>query len=210
MISVLNHCLVSVQLSWHFFWGSVSLSNTFFSSNSISSFIFFGSEKISKSYHHPTSLQNFKIHIERFDWWKSFKNSILVRRIMGGTAISQVATCEDGIKNQDQTNLGLINLSSESSGSLNLIEIATCVFVAILCLYLLSWWCQKRRARKMQQIRDALATVRVDPVMSRCPVFEPLHQRTITNQPAQPPMYPGLPKKTTAQLLGAMVMSRYE
>ena len=129
---------------------------------------------------------------------------------MGGTAISQVATCEDGIKNQDQTNLGLINLSSESSGSLNLIEIATCVFVAILCLYLLSWWCQKRRARKMQQIRDALATVRVDPVMSRCPVFEPLHQRTITNQPAQPPMYPGLPKKTTAQLLGAMVMSRYE
>ena len=103
----------------------------------------------------------------------SFKNSILVRRIMGGTASSQLATGEAEVKNQDQTNLGLINLSSDSSGSLNLIEIAPCVFVAILCLYLLSWWCHKRRARKIQQIRDALASVRVDPVMSRCPVFEP-------------------------------------
>ena len=29
-------------------------------------------------------------------------------------------------------------------------------------------------------------------------------------QPPLPPLYPGLPKKTTAELLGAEVMSRYE
>ena len=92
---------------------------------------------------------------------------------MDGSASSQLATDEAEVKNQDQTNLGLIILTSDTSGSFNLIEIATCLFVAILVLYLLSWWCQKRKARKMQEIRHALASVRVDPEMSRCPVFEP-------------------------------------
>ena len=69
----------------------------------------------------------------------------------------------------------------------------------------------EKMARKMQQIRDALASVRVGPVMSRFPVFESPAPRAVTNQPAQPPMYPGLPvKKTTAELLGAEVMARYE
>ena len=76
------------------------------------------------------------------------------------------------LKNQDQTNLGLINLTSDSSESLNLVEIITCVFAAILVFYLLSWWCQKRKAKKMQAIRHTLASVRIEPDMARCPVLE--------------------------------------
>ena len=135
----------------------------------------------------------------------------LVCRKMGGSASSQVASGTEGIKTQDQTNIGLLTLSSESSGSLNLIDIATCSLVAVLCLYLLNWWCMMRLARKMQQIRAALQSVQIDPVVSRCPVFEPPAARPVaTTQTTQPLMYPGLPKKSSAELLGAEVMSRYE
>ena len=129
---------------------------------------------------------------------------------MGGLASSQAATDGGKLKNTDQTNLGLINLTSESSESLNLVEIITCVFAAILVFYLLSWWCQKRKARKLQEIRHALASVRIEPDMARCPVFE-APQRVITNstQPQPPPpVYPGL-DKSAAEQLGAAVLSRY-
>ena len=91
---------------------------------------------------------------------------------MGGTASSQAATGDAELKNQDQTNLGLINLTSDSSGSLNLVEIATCIFAAILVCYLLSWWCSRRKAKRMQEIRHALTSVRIKPDMARCPVLE--------------------------------------
>ena len=128
---------------------------------------------------------------------------------MGGSVSSQAATDGGELKNTDQTNLGLINLTSESSESLNLVEIITCVFAAILVFYLLSWWCQKRKARKLQEIRHALASVRVEPDMARCPVFE-APQSVISNHIAQPPppVYPGL-DKTAAEQLGAAVMSWY-
>ena len=129
---------------------------------------------------------------------------------MGGSASSQAATDGGELKNTDQTNLGLINLTSESAASLNLVEIVTRAFVAILVLYLLSWWCQKRKQRKLEQIRHALASVRIEPDMARCPVFEG-PQRVPTNsalsQPPQP-FYPGL-DKSAAEQIGAAVMSRY-
>ena len=127
---------------------------------------------------------------------------------MGGSASSQAATDGGELKNQDQTNQGLINLTSDSSESLNLVEKITCVFAAILVFYLLSWWCQKRKARKMQEIRHTLASVRIEPDMARCPVLE-APQHVISNHIAQPPpLYPGL-DKTAAEQLGAAVMSRY-
>ena len=71
---------------------------------------------------------------------------------MGGSASSQAATDGGELKNTDQTNLGPINLTSESSESLNLVEIITCAFVAILVLYLLSWWCQKRNKESYSRL----------------------------------------------------------
>ena len=66
---------------------------------------------------------------------------------MGGSASSQ-ATKDGDIENKDEMNFGLVNMSSDSSGTWNLVEIVTCIFVALGLLYLLSFWCQKRRAQK--------------------------------------------------------------
>ena len=125
---------------------------------------------------------------------------------MGGSASSQAATDRGDLKNTDQTNLGLINLTSESDAILNLVEIVTCACVAILVLYLRSWYCQKRKQRKLEQIRHALRSVRIEPGMVRCPLFEG-PQRVPTNSvPSQPPpVYPGL-DKSAAEQIGAAVM----
>ena len=93
------------------------------------------------------------------------------RTTMGGSTSSQAVSGTEGIKTQDQTNYGLLTLASESIGSLNLVEIATCILVGILCLYLLNWYCMRRGARNMQQIRDALQSVQIDLNVSICPVF---------------------------------------
>ena len=129
---------------------------------------------------------------------------------MGGSASSQAATDGGELKNTDQTNLGLINLTSESDASLNLTEIVTCACVAILVLYLLSWYCQKRKQRKLEQIRHALRSVWIEPDIARCPVFENPQRAPTNSVPAQPlpPVYPGL-DKTAAEQIGAAVMSRY-
>ena len=124
---------------------------------------------------------------------------------MGGRTYTQAVSRTEGIKTQDQTNIGLLTLASESIGSLNLVEIATCILVGILCLYLLNWYCMRRRARKMQQIRAALQSVQIDLNVSICPVFQPPPVAT-----TQPQMYPGRPKKSSAELLEAEVMARYE
>ena len=57
---------------------------------------------------------------------------------MGGTASSQ-ATDSGDIKSTDAMNFGLVNLSSESSTSWNIVEIITCLFVAVCLLYLASY-----------------------------------------------------------------------
>ena len=129
---------------------------------------------------------------------------------MGGSATSQAAADDGQIKNTDQTNLGLINLTSESDASLNLVEIVTCACVAILVLYLLSWYCQKRKQRKLEQIRHALRSVRVEPEIARCPIFENPQRAPTNSVPAQPlpPAYPSF-DKTPVEQIGAAVMSRY-
>ena len=128
---------------------------------------------------------------------------------MGGSASSQTAAADGEIKNTDQKNFGLINLSSESDTNLNLVEIATCAGMAIVVLYLLSWYCQRRKQRKLEQITHALRSVRVEPEMAQCPIFDPRHAPN-NGAPAQPlpPAYPSF-DKTPAEQIGAAVMSRY-
>ena len=135
---------------------------------------------------------------------------------MGGTASSQ-ATDDGNIRTSDQTNFGLVNMSSESGNSWNLVEIITCLFVAILLLYLFSYWCQKRRQKKLARLAHALQNVRIEPDVARLPMFE-MQQRQSASQPAQPPppaypaaspVYPTLDTKPPAEALGAELMSRY-
>ena len=129
---------------------------------------------------------------------------------MGGSVSSQTAGPDGKIKNTDLKNFGLINLSSESDTNLNLVEIATRAGVAIVVLYLLSWYCQRRKQRKLEQITHALRSVRVEPEMGRCPIFAP--ERAPTNsvlaRPPPPPAYPSF-AKTPAEEIGAAVMSPY-
>ena len=126
---------------------------------------------------------------------------------MGGTASSEVATGDEGIKKQAQTNIGLLTLASESqAGGFNLLEIATCLIAVIIALYLLRWCCVKHQAKKMQRLRDTLASVHVAPHMARLPVLQPAIQAP---PPAQLPAYPG-PPTDRMQAMGAEIMANYK
>ena len=63
----------------------------------------------------------------------------------------------------------------------------------------------------MQEIRQALTSVRIEPDVAWCPVLE-VPQRVTHHQlaqpPPQPPVYPGM-DKSAAEQLGAAVMSHY-
>ena len=127
---------------------------------------------------------------------------------MGAQSSSEVATGEQGIKKQAQTNIGLVTLASESQASgFNLLEIATCIIAVLIALYLLRWCCVKHQAKKMQRFRDALASVHVAPHMARLPVLQPPLQAA--PPPAQLPAYPGLPTDRM-QAMGAEIMSNYK
>ena len=127
---------------------------------------------------------------------------------MGGTASSEVATGDEGIKKQAQTNIGLLTLASESqAGGFNLLEIATCLIAVIIALYLLRWCCVKHQAKKMQRLRDTLASVHVAPHMARLPVLQPAIQAPPPAQ--QLPAYPG-PPTDRMQAMGAEIMANYK
>ena len=49
---------------------------------------------------------------------------------MGGSSSAQ-ATKDGDIENNDEMSFGLVNMSSDSSGTWNLVEIVTCIFVAL-------------------------------------------------------------------------------
>ena len=131
---------------------------------------------------------------------------------MGGTASSEVAMGDEGIKKQAQTNIGLLTLASESqAGGFNLLEIATCIIAVLIALYLLRWCCVKHQAKKMERLRAALASVHVAPHMARLPVLQPALQPPPSPPPAhQLPAYPGLPKHSERmQAMGAEIMANY-
>ena len=159
---------------------------------------------------------NVKIHLENWNWWDSFKRSTLEKHRlsnMGGSASSQ-STGQDGeIKNTDQKNFGLINVSSEDTNLNSWIEIATCAGVIIVVLYILGYLCQKRQQKKLAKFHAALRAVRVEPEAARIPVF-PLERAPASVPTVQPPppaypaAYPSF-AKTTAEMRGAEIMSQY-
>ena len=105
---------------------------------------------------------------------------------MGGSASSELATGDEGIRKQAQTNIGLLTMASESGmggDSFNMIEIATCVLAVIISLYLLHWCCMKHQAKKMERLREALREVHVEPNVARLPV---LQAATPTTRPPSP------------------------
>ena len=139
---------------------------------------------------------------------------------MGGSASSQ-STKDGDIENKDEMNFGLVNMSSDSSGTWNLVEIVTCIFVALGLLYLLSFWCQKRRAKRLARLTSALQTsafqgVSVQPDMARLPVFSQPSISTVQPPPAYhvakampSPVYPAVGGKSPEEQLGASMMAKY-
>ena len=133
---------------------------------------------------------------------------------MGGSASSQ-STKDGDIENKKENNFGLVNVSSASSGTWNIIEIVTCLFVALGLLYLLSFWCQKRRAKRLARLTSALQTngfqgVAVQPDVARIPVIQPVYQEMHPRRPSiavqPPPAYPTVSKE---ERLGAAMMEKY-
>ena len=137
---------------------------------------------------------------------------------MGGSASSQ-ATDDGDIRNKDKMNFGLVNMSSESSASWNLVEIITCIFVAFCLLYLLSYWCSKWRQKKLARLTSALQSVTVQPDVARVPAFHEMQQRHPTTSQPPPayhvakamasPVYPDVTPKSQAEQLGAQLMAKY-
>ena len=129
---------------------------------------------------------------------------------MGGSASSEVAMGDEGIKKQAQTNIGLLTLASESqAGGFNLLEIATCIIAVLIALYLLRWCCVKHQAKKMERLRAALASVHVAPHMARLPVLQPSLPPPPPPPAHQLPAYPGLPTDRM-QAMGAEIMANYK
>ena len=133
---------------------------------------------------------------------------------MGGSASSQ-STKDGDIENKKENNFGLVNVSSASSGTWNIIEIVTCLFVALGLLYLLSFWCQKRRAKRLARLTSALQAnglqgVAVQPDVARIPVIQPAYQEMHPRRPSiavqPPPAYPTVSKE---ERLGAAMMEKY-
>ena len=133
---------------------------------------------------------------------------------MGGSASSQ-STKDGDIENKKENNFGLVNVSSASSGTWNLVEIVTCIFVALGLLYLLSFWCQKRKAKRLARLTSALQAngfqgVAVQPDVARIPVIQPAYQEMHPRRPSivvqPPPAYPTVSKE---ERLGAAMMEKY-
>ena len=137
---------------------------------------------------------------------------------MGGSASSQ-ATKDGDIENKDEMNFGLVNMSSETSGSWNLVELITFIFVGFCVLYLLSYWCAKRRQKKLARLTSALQNVTVQPPdVARVPVFEMQNRHPTASHPPPAyhvakamasPVYPDVTPKSQAEQLGAQLMAKY-
>ena len=107
---------------------------------------------------------------------------------MGGSASSEVAMGDEGIKKQAQTNIGLLTLASESqAGGFNLLEIATCIIAVMILLYLLRWCCIKHWAKKMERLRAqgclSLSACRATHGTSACLTTPPATTTTTTTCP---------------------------
>ena len=131
---------------------------------------------------------------------------------MGGTASSQSTGPDGQIKNNEERNFGLINVSAENSNLSSWIEVATCAGVIMVVLYIAAYLCQKRQQRKRARFHAALQSVRVQPEAARIPMF-PIERAPVSSAVSSPPpdyqaAYPNL-AKSSAEVKGAEIMNRY-
>ena len=151
--------------------------------------------------------QDDKLHIEKFDWWTSFKKNGLK---MGGSASSQSAGPDGMIRNTDQRNIGLVNVSGEGSTLEAWLEIASCAGIIIIILYIIGFLCHKRRQKRMARFHAVLRGITVNPEAARVPVLQssaPIAQPP----PAYPTIHPhdSFAKTSAAEAIGSKIMSQY-
>ena len=128
----------------------------------------------------------------------------------GGSASSQSAGPDGMIRNTDQRNIGLVNVSGEGSTLEAWLEIASCAGIIIIILYIIGFLCHKRRQKRMARLHAVLRGITVNPEAARVPV---LQSSAPTAQP--PPAYPTLhphdsfAKTSAAEAIGRNIMSQY-
>ena len=132
---------------------------------------------------------------------------------MGGSASSQSASADGMIRNTDQRNIGLVNVSGEGSTLEAWLEIASCGGIVIIILYIVVFLCHKRRQKRLARFHAALRGITVNPDASRVPVFQSSAPIAPIAQP--PPAYPTVQpqesfvKTSAAELIGSKIMSQY-
>ena len=134
---------------------------------------------------------------------------------MGGSASSQSASADGMIRNTDQRNIGLVNVSGEGSTLEAWLEIASCGGIVIIILYIVVFLCHKRRQKRLARFHAALRGITVNPDASRVPVFQssaPIAPIAPIAQP--PPAYPTIQpeifaKTSAAEAIGSKIMSQY-
>ena len=134
---------------------------------------------------------------------------------MGGSASSQSASADGMIRNTDQRNIGLVNVSGEGSTLEAWLEIASCGGIVIIILYIIVFLCHKRRQKRLARFHAALRGITVNPDVSRVPVFQSSAPIAPTPQPPPaPPAYPTIQpdifaKTSAAEAIGSKIMSQY-
>ena len=134
---------------------------------------------------------------------------------MGGSASSQSASADGMIRNTDQRNIGLVNVSGEGSTLEAWLEIASCGGIVIIILYIVVFLCHKRRQKRLARFHAALRGITVNPDASRVPVFQSSAPIAPTPQPPPaPPAYPTIQpdifaKTSAAEAIGSKIMSQY-
>ena len=132
---------------------------------------------------------------------------------MGGSASSQSASADGMIRNTDQRNIGLVNVSGEGSTLEAWLEIASCGGIVIIILYIVVFLCHKRRQKRLARFHAALRGITVNSEASRVPVFQSRAPIAPIAQPP-PPAYPTIQpesfvKTSAAEIIGSKIMSQY-
>ena len=90
---------------------------------------------------------------------------------MGGSGSSQSTEGEDlDDHSNTQANYGLTNFANESfdQPQFNFLEIFTFVMITLAAFYCLRVWCERRRHKKLENLRVALSEVVDHPVHCTC------------------------------------------
>ena len=122
---------------------------------------------------------------------------------MGSSTSTQADSIDTHEKKTENANYGLFNISDESSGGINWIEIVTLVMVCLAAFIFIKAFCEKRRKKRLNEMHQHLAGIIPDHPLG----VPPPAARAI--QPAAPavsppPLYPG------GQIASTMMMGKYD